>query len=181
MDYRVGDIFGQPSKGILYWLSNLFTTPRNECIHHGILEHYDDEHDEWWVLESTSSKGVCRNPVGNREIKVYRVNNVSDEQRKEAVRLTANYIGAFYDWKLGFQLLWHGLPRLLMKRGKLTAKELSEGWYKHDKFYICTEAATYGYYSQGIGIIPSDVCPLPCSIKEAELEGKIKEVNYARI
>jgi hypothetical protein len=180
MSYKVGDIFGQPSKGILYWLSNLFTTPGNKCIHHGILEYYDDEHDEWWVVEATP-KGVRRSPVGDRKMKVFRVNDVSDHQREEAVKLILNYNGAFYDWKLGFQLFYHGLARLLSKWGKLTAKELSEGWYKHDKFFICTEAATYGYYAQGINIIPKDVCPLPCSIKEAELKGKIKEVNYARI
>jgi hypothetical protein len=128
---------------------------------------------EWLVLESTGTDGVHLARLGKRNVRVYRVEIATPEQRRKAVENTLFYEGSYYDWRLGFKLFYHGLVKLITKRRRLTAEDLSEAWYKHDKFFICTEAALRGYYDQGLYIVPPHVVPLPCSIKEAELQGII--------
>ena len=170
-----GDIFGQPD-GVMGWFSRNLLSPKNECIHYGLILFYWEAINDWLVLESIGHKGVHIAALGDRKVKIYHVVGISDEDRQKAIRESFGLCGAWYDWKLIAKLILKGTPKLIVKRRRLSAKELSGG-YKQDEQYICTEAALAGYAKAGIHIVPKGILPLPSSIKEAELQGKIVRVG----
>jgi hypothetical protein len=174
--WESGDIFGVKGGGWMGILSRLFTTPKNDCTHYGILSHRNVE-GEWIVVESTGSQGVHLSRLGKRDLRMFRVEIATPSERTFAPAFALCYEGSYYDWRLGFKLFYHGIGKLITKRRKLTARDLSEGWYKRDHFFICTESATRGYWDQEINIVPPGEIPLPCNLKQAEIDGRLKEVT----
>ncbi|GAJ04654.1 unnamed protein product, partial [marine sediment metagenome] len=171
-----GDIFATKGSGILGWLSRNLTVPEADRFHYGII--LRKWQDDYLILESTG-KGLSIGRLGfysGADIKFYRVNCPRDLRVAAPFELT-RWGRSHYDYLLVAKLMVQGLWLLLWYRRRIRAEELT--WSQNNAL-ICSEAVDIAYDAVGVNIIPLHVCPTPSAFRQAEIDGKIKEIKEGR-
>lgn len=187
MPIMVGDIVGIRESGI-YDLAtrvvNICCTPSNELFHYGIITQYIKDLDDWLIAESIVT-GVrfqlIKQWYTRRKslVRVFRVNNVSPDKRLEAASRVYRYANTKYDYPLIFNLIRSGVPywfKKIVKEHKLCRIRAEDLPWEPDRRFVCTELATRPYADLGIYIVPKGVVPIPSSLREAEIRGRLKLV-----
>lgn len=178
-----GDIFAVKGRGITGWFARTLTAPETDRFHFGLV--WEKVDDDYLILESIS-KGIAVGRLSfyeGKDVKFYRADCPAELSAQAPIELT-RWGRSRYDWllipKLIIQGFWLILKHLVTEGRfrRIRAEELSP-IYTWDSRLLCTEAAWCGYNAVGVNIIPYGVPPMPSSFREAELQGRIKEVDVA--
>lgn len=171
-----GDIAGVEGQGVLPWLAKRLFTPHTDLYHWFIIDYYILDEDDYVIYESIA-KGVT---VGRlsfykpEELGIFRRDGASLSDGKRAVAAVTTLGRAFYDYWL-YVKLFADVIRLVLS-GNMPPWKAKELRYSANSWYVCTEAAVYGWEAIGAPIIPVDVMPMGSGFIEAALQGIIKQV-----
>ncbi|MBA7574745.1 hypothetical protein ES708_16560 [subsurface metagenome] len=168
-----GDIFATRGSGLLGWLSRRLMEPENDRYHYGII--LQKWQEDYLILESIS-KGLSIGRLSfyeGADIKFYRVDCPQGLRKAAPFELT-RWGRSRYDYLLVAKLVAQGLWLLLWLRRRIRPEELT---WSQDNVLLCSEGVDIAYDAVGVNIIPLHVCPTPSAFKQAEFDGRIKELK----
>ena len=172
-----GDIFAVKGGGFLSWLSRSLMQPETDRFHYGII--LREWQGDYLILESIS-KGLSVGRLSfyeGADIKFYRANCLKNLREAAPLELT-RWGRSRYDYLLVAKLIVQGMWLLLWHRRRIKVEELT---WSQDNALICTEAVDIAYDAVGVNVIPLHVCPTPSAFRQAELEGRISEIEKGEL
>jgi len=174
---KPGDIGATKGGGFLPSLHRRFFIPYTDRFHHMLigLPTYDGD----MTIYESIPKGIAVGRLSfyrNSDIKFYRVTCDSSACRK-SVDEVAKFGRGNYDYWLITKIAVYGIFKLL-KKGFRKLRPEDIPYHADDTAYICTEAVDMSYWNVGVKIIPAGKAPVPAAFREAELEGRIKEIAH---
>lgn len=202
-----GDIFAVKGEGFLGKLSSKLMEPKTDRFHFGLIWLKTDwfrglaelekifspgeiekikslavDYDNDYVILESISKGPAVGRLSfyeGKDIKFYRVDCPKELRFSAPIELT-KWGRSKYDYllilRIGVQGLWL-IFKHLITAGKLQRIRAEELTWSRNSSFICTEAVDISYDSVGVNIIPPNVCPTPSAFKQAELEGRMREIG----
>ena len=187
MVIQPGDIVGIREPGVSDWglkFMNFFMTPKNDLLHYAVISHYDKNLHDWILIESIGKGVTFQLLIGwylkrKSAIGIFRVADATLDQRMRAVSGIYRYANKKFDYSLIVKLIvWyigHFFNQVFHFKNPIHKfKAVDFPNYKSDENFFCTELAVRSYQDLGVFIVPKDILPVPSSLKESELCGKIK-------
>lgn len=179
MNLESGDIFATKGEGFLGRLSSGLMDPPTDRFHFGLIWLKVD--DDYLILESIG-KGIAVGRLSfyeGKDVKFYRVDCPAELRSQAPVELT-RWGRSKYDYllilKIAIQGLWLVFKHLVTK-GKLRRIRPEELSWCHNNSFVCTEAVDIAYDGVGVNIVPVDTPPVPAAFRQAELEGRMAEIE----
>ena len=181
-ELQAGDIVGIRGSrwNPLCWVSEHLTYPHSAYYHFLIVGYLRGA--QRTIYESIG-KGVSIGFLDfykGQEIVVYRIfAEDSAAIGKQVINIIPGYGRASYDYLLPIKLLAGALKVWgcqLVHLHLPTVLRPASLPYAKDGQFICTELAVQPFADIGHPIVPPGVAPIPASIKEAEMRGRIEKV-----
>lgn len=177
---QAGDIFAVKGEGFLGRLSSRLMAPPTDRFHFGLVWLKAD--DDYLILESIG-KGIAVGRLSfyeGKDVRFYRVDCPEELRTQAPVELT-RWGRSKYDYSLILKIATQGLwlvIKHLVTGGKLRRIRAEELSWCHNNSFVCTEACDIGYLAVGVSITQG-ICPTPSAFRQAELEGRITELEVS--
>ncbi|GAI81139.1 unnamed protein product [marine sediment metagenome] len=177
IELEPGDIGAKKAKGIEK-LAQRLTAPETDRFHHFLV--WLKRGNDHLILESVA-KGIAIGRLSfyeGKDIKFYRVDCPGELRAAAPIELT-KWGRSLYDYFLIPKLVIQGIGlfiKQLFTEGRFRRIRPEELTWAQNNSFLCTEAVDVAYDSVGVNIIPLEVCPTPSAFKQAEIDGRIKEI-----
>ena len=179
MELQPGDIIGVKGSKYnpIYWISEHCTYPHSKYYHFLMIGELRGSNR---TIYESIGKGVAIGFLDfykGEDMIVYRIfAEDSASIGKQVVNRIPQYGRASYDFLLPVKLIAGALKvwscQLLHLHLPTALRPASLAYAKNSR-YICTELAVQPFADIGHPIVPPGVVPIPASIKEAQLRGRI--------
>ena len=174
-----GYVVGVAGRWPLGWLAEHLFSPRTNLYHFFIIADYIPEVDDYTILESIS-KGVTVGRLSWYAKKDYDVFAVVHPHSLSlgirVCRLASNFGRHHYDYLLVAKLLAgvvYCFGKQLLCEHTIRRIKPHELPYAKNSAFICTELANAVWRQVGFPLVPYGVVPLPASIDQAVVEGRL--------
>jgi len=177
-----GDIVGVRGSrwNPIRWISEHLTYPHSAYYHFLIIGYMRGNN---LTIYESIGKGVAIGFLDfywGKDVVVYRIfAEDSASIGKQVINKIPGYGRASYDYLLPVKLIAGALKVWgcqILHLHLPTALRPASLPYARDGRYICTELATQPFADIGHPIVPPGVVPIPATIKEAEMRGRIVKV-----
>lgn len=182
MHLQPGDIFATKGNGPAGWAVRNLLSPNTNRFHFGILWRKGANGD--FIIFESLSKGLTvglLNFYDTTKLKFYRVNCPVGLRYNAPEGLLA-WGRAKYDYWLVLKLALGAVlafARVLIKERRVRRLRAEDLPYGVNSSLICTEAVDVAYDSVGVNVIPEGVVPIPNAFRQAEIEGRMSELEVS--
>ena len=177
-----GDIVGVKNSrwNPIAWISEYCTYPHSPYYHFLMVGYWRGNN---WTIYESIGKGVAIGFLDfykGKEVIVYRIFATEEFDAEWIGRQVTDRMPRYgrgsYDYLLPVKLIAGALKVWscqLLHLHLPTALRPASLPYTKDSRYICTELAVQPFADIGHAIVPPGVVPIPASIKEAQLRGRV--------